>query len=248
MRDTFRVIVNQFYTRFPALALRYRKLVKYGFEMETTLVKKYLSSSRRGLFVDIGAHLGSWSYALASRRCSVIAIEPNPVLAGLLRRSRIVRTQVIEAALGDSEGSAVLQVPIIGGLPRPGNGTTTHFRMDADQDSLDLVVSQTTLDSLALDFVKAIKIDCEGGEMNVVKGGMGTLEEFRPLLVVELHHDRQEELEEIFGLLRNLDYEVLWFSTAGSLEVGLVGIQERETENVIFCPRRDLEAVRGFRT
>ena len=203
------MIRNRFIRLAPSLAIRYRRIVRYSFEPELPFVANYLRS-HTGVFVDIGAHLGTWSFWIASRDQRVFAIEPNPVLANILRRSRIPKATIEECALGAIEGSVVLQVPFRDGLPRPGNGTVTGFRIAPDESVLALTVRQRRLDDLIVDAVAAVKIDCEGGEEGVIKGALGTIRRDRPLVVVEIHHERADELRRISRLLSPFGYKPYW--------------------------------------
>ena len=230
------MIKNRFYTSFPALAIRYRKLAKYSWEEEIGFVKNYLRrQGRGGLFLDVGAHLGTWASWIGSRTQPVVAFEPNPSLAGLLRRSRISNTEVLEFALGAETGSADLKIPFRDGLPRPGNGTITDFRLGPSDRLLTSSVNVRKLDDFALRQVAAIKIDCEGGEEQVLRGSAGVIARDRPLLVVEIHHERRQDFENVTELLSAFGYSANWLNRGQ-----IVSTLEKErlpiVDNVLFLP------------
>ena len=98
-------------------------------------------------------------------------------------------------ALSDQPGEETLHLPLIGGrrfLTRaslnrheePGQeGLET---ITIERDTVDRVVSRLGLDRLGL-----LKIDVEGHEFSVLKGGEETLRQLRPLLLIEIeqrHH------------------------------------------------------------
>ena len=66
------------------------------------------------LAVDVGAHVGFWSYYLVLAFRNVHAFEPSPrERARLLENialNRLANVQVHEAAVGDAAGTAVLHV------------------------------------------------------------------------------------------------------------------------------------------
>lgn len=229
------LIINRFYTSLPAVAIRYRKLTKYSYEDEIAFVRDYLRDRGGGLFIDVGAHLGTWTSWIANRTQPVLAFEPNPSLADLLRRSRISNTEVLEFALGATTGSAELKIPFRDGLPRPGNGTITDFRLEPSEPVLKAAVSVRKLDDFFLGHVAALKVDCEGGEEHVLLGATAVIERDRPLLVVEIHHDRLEDFIKVSELLSAFGYSSNWLNQGQ-----LVSIFEEERrpliDNVVFHP------------
>src|ERR1700681_602882 len=64
------------------------------------------------LVFDIGAHAGNRTRALASLGCRVVALEPQPDFARLLRLLFASRTaiEIVEAAAGDAPGSTSLSI------------------------------------------------------------------------------------------------------------------------------------------
>ncbi len=229
------MIRNRFYTTLPAVALRYRKLTKYSYEDEIAFVRDYLKVKGGGLFIDVGAHLGTWASWIANRTQPVLAFEPNPSLADLLRRSRIPNTEVLEFALGATTGSTELKIPFRDGLPRPGNGTVTDFRLDSGQHVLSAPVRIRKLDDFSLEQVAAIKVDCEGGEEHVLLGAIGVIARDRPLLIVEIHHDRSEDFIKVSELLSAFGYSANWLNRGQ-----LVSVFEEERppliDNLVFHP------------
>ena len=117
------------------------------------------------LVIDVGANAGSYSLLAAARGARVIAVEPNPLPRGFLRRSLALNglsAAIAEAAVSD----------------RPGT-----LRMDLAGDATGHVVPAggepivaTTLDALAGgDSPALVKIDVEGHEAAVIAGGLAAL-------------------------------------------------------------------------
>jgi len=127
---------------------------------------------QRRCAVDIGAHVGLWSMHLAALFDSVWAFEPNPVTADLWPWNvPESNATLLRCALGDRRGS-------VGLLGTPEH--TGHVQIAGDGPyPLD------TLDSFDLQDVDFVKIDVEGHELAVVKGGEQTLRRCRPVVVVE---------------------------------------------------------------
>ena len=145
------------------LTYQYRKL-----ERALDLVP----ADRRRVAVDIGAHVGLWSMQLVKHFEFVYAFEPNPTVAALWRWNvHSPRAFLHEVALGKAARRVGLKVY---------DGHSGHTQVAGEGD-----IPMTTLDALQLDEVDFIKIDVEGLEAVVVKGGEDTIRRCRPVMVVE---------------------------------------------------------------
>ena len=72
-----------------------------------------LLCDRSKISIDIGANVGTLTYYLARHSAHVYAYEPNPELAAKLRRGFGSNVSVVEAALSDAPGTAVLKLPAV---------------------------------------------------------------------------------------------------------------------------------------
>jgi FkbM family methyltransferase len=126
--------------------------------------------------IDVGGHCGMWSRILAKEFAWVEAFEPIPEHVECFERNVLAENvRLHTCALGAEEDA--LQM-----LRYPGNSGHTHaVTVGVCTD----VVRQRTLDSFALTEVDLIKIDCEGWELNVLRGARETLDRWRPTLIVE---------------------------------------------------------------
>jgi len=135
--------------------------------------------SRGDLVFDVGAHAGNRVRAFAAIGCRVVALEPQPDFARLLRLlfGRSPHVEVIEAAVGAASGRAVLSVsdrtPTVTTLVagwRDARAGEPDFAGVAWNRRLE--VEETTLDALTARFgVPAfVKIDVEGAEPAVLAG------------------------------------------------------------------------------
>jgi FkbM family methyltransferase len=151
---------------------------------------------------DIGAAAGLYTLALsqlAGPSGQVHSFEPvpfaHPVLTRILggRSGENVRHHAL--ALGVEPGRGVMSVPV--GKHGPvtgrsfldadctGQGSNAEFRSHVDVDvevqTLDGICAEAQLSRL--DF---IKIDVEGAELQVLKGGEASIDRFTPTLLVEI--------------------------------------------------------------
>ena len=131
------------------------------------------------LTFDLGAHVGNRTRALAALGCRVVALEPQPDFARVLRAifARRTTVEIIEAAVGEKTGRAALSVS-----DRSPTMTTlaTAWRDERARDSVfagvhwnrSIDVDTMTLDTLITRFGTPafIKIDVEGAEPQVLAG------------------------------------------------------------------------------
>jgi len=158
----------------------------------------------RAVAVDVGANIGNHTLYLSQklRFHHVYAFEPVPTTYEQLRHNIALNGLEQEVtterlALGMSDGRATItefDKTNIGG---------TRISADSSGD-----IRVTTLDQYGLNVWKEldfIKIDVEGFEENVVRGGLQTLEKFKPWLFIECNEPLQEKA--IAMLLKSIGYD-----------------------------------------
>lgn len=158
-----------------------------------------------GVFLDIGAHVGKWSVWAAPRCAAVHAFEPHPEnVAGLERNlaaNLLTNVTVHGCGLGERAERALIK-------SRGGSSPVS------DEEG-DTRIELRTLDSFGEFFERAdlVKIDVEGMENEVLRGGMGFLRRFKPRLVIESHScyteygGTAEMLKETLELLKSIGYK-----------------------------------------
>jgi FkbM family methyltransferase len=154
--------------------------------------------------IDVGANYGYYTMLLSdivTNSGRVLAIEPNPAAAALLRESVLLngfaaQAEVIEAALGAEDGEARLIVP----CAEPKNAYLGH---EARAGAVAHTVALRRLDTLAerLGSVDLVKIDAEGAEIAIIAGMSGLLRHQPPGLVLEFNAARYADAA---GFLRSL--------------------------------------------
>jgi len=148
-----------------------------------------------GTFVDVGANVGFWSIPAAHRIGSagrVIAFEPNPWAAGLLRRNvaanagtPLASIEVFETALGREPGSAEL---FSDDMKAGSSRATLHPGAVPTKAPVHITVPVSKLDGLIQGPVDVLKIDVEGHEAGVLAGARGLFAVSPPRRVVlEVH-------------------------------------------------------------
>lgn len=149
---------------------------------------------------DLGANVGVFSFAAASQGGKVLAVEPDPFLAELLRRTsrlpenRELSVDVLSVAMSSRFDLATFAIAKRG---RASNSLLeVRSRITAGGMREQLTVPILTLDMLAS--VRPpptfLKIDVEGAELGVLEGGRTLLEKHRPIIYIEVGRDDQEEV------------------------------------------------------
>jgi FkbM family methyltransferase len=146
----------------------------------------------KGVFFDVGAHVGLVSFSVASqaRDVQVHAFEPHPRNAEQFRRNGELNPNAEvtfnEVAVGAQQGYVTLG---------SAGGSTMHYVLPEDfgERATDATrVSVTTLDRYArehdIDFIDGMKLDVEGYEIQVLDGASELLSAGRiGCIVTEIH-------------------------------------------------------------
>lgn len=144
-----------------------------------------LLCDRSKVSIDIGANVGTLTYYLARHSSHVYAYEPNPELAAKLRRGFGSNVTVVEAALSDAPGAAVLKLPSYHGIEAHALASIAQDFSDAD-GVREFRVPVRRLDDEALTNVGFVKIDVEQNEEKVLRGGMKLFAAQRPSMLLEV--------------------------------------------------------------
>jgi FkbM family methyltransferase len=143
-------------------------------------------------FVDVGANIG-WFTVLAAHRAGesgrVFAFEPRPDcferLSDSLRLSGLDGRCRLEAvALGDRDGR--LNLASIPAEHNPGHSFLITGDMPEGAEAV-VLTDVRTLDSYAIqERVRVIKIDVEGAELQVLRGGESLIRRDQPIILLEI--------------------------------------------------------------
>lgn len=168
------------------------------------------SSSCRCL-LDIGALYGAFALTFASRPgCSAWAVDPSPEAFAVLDHHRRVnpslRLAAVNCAMGGANGTLRMKHEWIHLVATPAAGPAAHDEVDVPVRTLDTFIAEQ---GCAPD---AIKIDTEGYELEVLRGGARYLAERHPILFIEVHPPWLERLgqslDDFVGQLRQLGYRI----------------------------------------
>ena len=138
--------------------------------------------------VDIGAHVGLWSFWMARDFQKLTAFEPmsEHVACWHANMEKYDNASLFHVALGDKAGVARVKTRT------PGSSGDTGVDPAAERSSLRAAVEEDgeqvtmkRLDDYELQDIDFIKIDTEGYEVFIVRGAEQTLLRCKPCIIVE---------------------------------------------------------------
>jgi len=170
-----------------AFRLWYLKHVLRG-EPELRLVAALCDPER--LTLDVGANRGMYSVAALRFSRGVIAFEPQPHFADLMRRLLPKGVRIVECAVSHRGGVSTLLVPKD---PR----YHAEARLAPEEELVESGAARSTpvrtvsLDEVVDDPVGLVKIDVEGHELAVLSGARKLIDASRPNIIIELEDRHQ---------------------------------------------------------
>jgi FkbM family methyltransferase len=168
--------------------------------------------------IDVGANCGV--NTLAMRRAvaaggRVISIDPSPAACKRVQEqvgaNGFTNVDVVQRALGETPRSSEVYYTAAVGIGALPPVDRDHVRPDS------LTVSSGTVDDLVeelgLESVDLIKIDTDGGEVQILRGAHKTLSRFHPILVLEVNGPglarRGNTADELLAFLTAMGYRLL---------------------------------------
>lgn len=192
-------------------------------EQEVGVQKAILAAVGPGAVVyDIGAHAGSIALGVARLVCPtgrVVVFEADPanvesLTENVLRNRLSTSLQVVHAAVWSNRAAknGTANIPFRqSGIRRSHGGVEVDSQRPVLASGKLIRVPSITLD----DFIagggsvpQLVKIDVEGGEHEVLRGGSALFAKHRPLMIAEIHH--QQAAVQIRAWLAEFEYSAHW--------------------------------------
>ena len=150
-------------------------------ELEVLSREVFPHLSKASTALDIGANIGNHTVWFAGHFDRVVAFEPNPMVAALLRINTMAlgeAVEVVEVGLSDISGQAEFMI----------DGDHLGCSHISDKPA-DIQVAVERLDAFAdpldLHGVGFVKIDVEGHEEKVIAGAADLLLKAKPVIAME---------------------------------------------------------------
>ena len=155
-----------------------------------------LKPSLGDVVLDVGAHVGSYALRysrIVGNKGRVVAFEPEPdnrrILNWNIRLNKADNVSPRSEALGNFRGKVRLKLSAFAGVH-------SFVRTSAEiHQTGEILVPVMKLDDLDMARVDLIKIDVEGYELEVLRGGEETITRLTPNLQIEVHRPHGIECE-----------------------------------------------------
>lgn len=203
---------------FERLQLK-RRAHKYKTKDDRGGIAFLLESIKEGqTAMDIGCHKAGYLYFMQQKvgdTGKVIAFEPQSPLFKYLSRMKKVfnwkNVTIEHRAVSDKVGKVKLYTPANKIDTASAPGATIVHHTDRPDMSVKEEIETETLDYYCERHhinPSFLKVDVEGNELQVFKGGIKTLEKYRPKILVEIEalHVGEEKARETFSFLESLGY------------------------------------------
>ena len=195
------------------LYIRYKVMrERWSGEPELRLLEMLVDRRRNA--IDAGANKGTFTHVLAGLARHVYAFEPNPKMLAVLRQTAGDNVSVSAQALAERNGPAEFLIPRD---PRGGHSNQggSLSRVKVRGDHTVVPVQMARLDDLGLTDIGFIKIDVEGGELEVLAGAGQLLARDRPVLLIEMEEvHTQTPIELSLAKVLQFGYRGMFFDRA----------------------------------
>jgi len=170
--------------------------------------------------IDVGASWGLFTYHLTrrvGRSGQVYSFEPHPANAVMLRKLASARPNVhfSPVAVSDQPGRAELLVP-----KQQNRVVTAQSSLSHGFDGQGVDVEKVEVPTVRLDDeipaaaqVDFMKIDVEGHEMSVLRGGSEMIHRSRPAILVEIEQRHlAAPIKDVFQQIEELGYHLFYIT------------------------------------
>ena len=185
------------------LRYSYRRL-KGTLDEEMLYVNSLLMNRRR--FLDVGSNVGIYSYHFLRRMKKVEAFEPIKEITYRLEAHANGSLSIHNCALSNEVSTLPFHIPV----DDRGNLIPSWASLEPlEQKCVTRDVPVKRLDDFAFADVDLFKIDVEGHEMEVIKGGLDLINKFKPNLMIEIEEKHSKiPIQETINFISNMGYNV----------------------------------------
>lgn len=217
------------------------------FEPEVDFVRRYLKPGMR--VIDIGAAFGAFSLPMARAvgpEGRVWSYEPASHTSGALRRSaaqnKFAWQEIVQAAVSNVEGEATLSLFRNAELNRLSShdGKIEQFSQATDTEVVSVVTLDKEAESRDFGLIDFVKIDAEGEEGNILRGGESLFLDSsmaRPVILMEVDAGSGEVNWQLVDDMERMGFAAYRLAHGPKVMIPI----DRETHtfkllNLFFCP------------
>ncbi len=231
-----------------------------GCTFEFSNIFKHLIISSK-TFLDIGANVGYYSLLgkTINPTLNVFAFEPSKGPKYFLKKNiqlnNLDSIHVIEKAVGDSIGMISffeeknIKYPYVeyhaSGIGNTANtwGIDNYLKYDVELTTIDQVVLEKNIENIDL-----IKIDTEGTENFVLKGGLDSFNKNQPIIICEVLPNKiEDKIQKIIA--DELNYSIFQFQSKTNTLIKVDSLKSAVTNgetNYFFVPPSKIKLLNQF--
>ncbi len=181
-------------------------------EPHIDMVSDLLAERPKGVVIDVGANFGAWTVPMAKYALTVIAYEPQQCCSDLIERSLKANSIKNVYVYNSAIGSYYHKVEV----PQLSLDVDTNFGgislVGANECQVDVPTRQVSVWTIDGGWTNAkvsfIKIDVEGGELDVLKGAAETIARDQPIIFLEYDH-KYTDLPALEAFIQDAGYTTL---------------------------------------
>lgn len=205
----------------------------------SAIIKRFVRQD--SVVIDVGANVGALTLLMAqvANNGKVLAIEPGKTTCSRLRHNVSLNpelqnvVEIHQVGVSDKKGELFWKEDENN---RGNAGLLEHEGEIVSVDTLDHIV-----DSAGLVKIDFLKIDVEGMEYEVIKGGMASIIKYRPLIYYETLEPFRDFrgfdiYGEIFNMLHGLEYQHFAVLPKGEI-VMINNLDVLRSANVLAIPK-----------
>lgn len=223
------------------------------------LLKSLVSLNSGNLVIDVGVNTGQTllKFMAIDRNIRYIGFEPNPnclhYLYELIRRNEFSSVTIFPFAVSDKNGLVDLEMYSDSSTDSLAS-IVPNFRGGKRSVMKVPVVNGEDIEILSEVKIGIIKIDVEGGELEVIRGLLSVIKHNRPILICEVlpvysieNQSRLERQNELESILRSMSYLILRIDGPDLfVEVQSIGVHDDiDHVNYLFYPSERRKELMG---
>lgn len=216
-----------------------------GNDSESEIMRRLLSPG--DTFIDAGANHGSYSLKaarLVGEKGKVLALEPQPRLASLIRKSFAANgcsnAEVYEVACSNHSGVTEFYLPERGsgtaGIYKAFSASAAHRKIQVKMARFDELIEWPDLPGQVF-----VKLDVEGSELAFLRGAEQMIRCRKPFVLLEVNpasaHASGSSAEQLVSFLVSLGYENFSEVESYPRTASLSGADFTNQRNILVIPK-----------
>ncbi len=193
------------------LPVRYNYYKFKGYiDKEMLYVQEHLNSNNT--FLDIGANAGIYSYHFKNKMKKIVAFEPVKEILVSLENLKSRNVEIHNCALSNNNDYLEIHIPV----DKHGNTISYIASLEPrSENTIKRKIEVKMLDDFNYQNVSLIKIDVEGHELEVLKGGYETINKYKPHLVIEIEQRHLAyDMSKTLNYIKGIGYEIFFINNS----------------------------------